>query len=71
MIGDAVHISPGAHFAGCVKVGGYAWLGIGSVFINGIKIGEEAVIAAGVSVIIDVVDGCTVAVVPAIEIKKG
>ena len=37
-IEDYVHISPGAHLAGTVKVGKGSWLGIGSVVSNNINI---------------------------------
>lgn len=41
IIEDFVHISPGAHLAGTVKVGQGSWLGIGSIVRNNIVITQN------------------------------
>ncbi|ANU37667.1 acetyltransferase [Vibrio scophthalmi] len=65
IIADGVHISPGGHLAGAVQVGRASWLGIGSNVKQLIKIGSNAVVAAGATVIRDVLDNQTVVGVPA------
>lgn len=50
-IEDYVHISPGSHLAGTVKVGRKSWLGIGSVIINNISIAKDVQIGAGAIVV--------------------
>lgn len=46
-IDDYVHISPGVHLAGTVKVGKGSWLGIGSVVSNNINITDGCKVGAG------------------------
>ena len=58
VIGDFVHIAPGAHLAGNVHVDEGALLGIGSCVIPGCKIGKDTIIGAGATVICDVPSGC-------------
>jgi len=44
---------------------------MGSVIINQVRVGRNSIVAAGATVIRDVADSCTVAGVPAKDIKKG
>jgi len=53
-IEDFVHISPGAHLAGTVKVGQGSWLGIGSVVSNNITITNGCKVGAGSVVVKDI-----------------
>ncbi|WP_404459796.1 acetyltransferase [Sutcliffiella horikoshii] len=53
-IEDFVHISPGAHLAGTVKVGKGSWLGVGSVVSNNISITKGCKIGAGSVVLKDI-----------------
>jgi len=69
VIGDGVHILPGAHLAGNVRVGKCAWVGIGAAVINGINIGSSATVGAGASVTKDFAAGQTVVGVPAKSIS--
>lgn len=55
-IEDFVHISPGVHLAGTVKVGRKSWLGISSVVSNNVEIIGGAVIGAGAVVVKDVAE---------------
>ncbi|WP_419881724.1 acetyltransferase [Peribacillus sp. B-H-3] len=55
-IEDFVHISPGAHLAGTVKVGQGSWLGIGSVISNNIKITNGCKVGAGSVVVKDITE---------------
>lgn len=50
-IEDFVHISPGAHLAGTVKVGKGTWLGIGSVVSNNLTITNGCKVGAGAVVL--------------------
>ncbi|WP_062351713.1 acetyltransferase [Bacillus kwashiorkori] len=53
-IEDFVHISPGAHLAGTVKVGKGSWLGIGSVVSNNVNITSGCKVGAGSVVVKDI-----------------
>ena len=46
-IEDFVHISPGVHLAGTVRIGHGTWLGIGSVVSNNIEIVSRCIIGSG------------------------
>jgi len=65
-----VHISPGAHLAGGVKVGNLSWIGIGSSIIQGINVGKGSIIGAGSVMIRDLPDNCTAVGNPARVIKN-
>ena len=54
VIEDYVHISPGVHLAGTVKVGKGTWLGIGSVVSNNLNITSGCLIGAGAVVVRDI-----------------
>lgn len=68
MIEDYVHISPGAHLAGTVKVGAGTWLGIGSLVSNNINITSGCIVGAGAVVIRDITEVGTYVGVPAKKI---
>ena len=53
---DFVHISPGAHLAGTVKVGKGSWLGIGTVVSNNINITNGCIVGAGSVVVKDITE---------------
>ncbi|MCA0970939.1 acetyltransferase [Halobacillus litoralis] len=53
-IEDFVHISPGVHLAGTVKVCQGSWLGIGSVVSNNIAITKWSKVGAGSVVVKDI-----------------
>lgn len=55
-IDDFVHISPGSHLAGTVKVGKGSWLGIGSVVSNNITITNGCKVGAGSVVVKDLTE---------------
>ena len=65
----SVHISPGAHLAGCVTIGSNSWVGIGASVREGISIGKNAIVGAGAAVVSDVDDGAMVGGVPASPIR--
>lgn len=70
IIGDGVHVMPGAILAGCVMVDKFASIGSGAVILPRIKIGEGAIIGAGAVVREDVEPYTVVAGVPAKIIRK-
>lgn len=68
LIEDFVHISPGAHLAGTVKVGKGTWLGIGSVVSNNVNITSGCKVGAGAVVVKDITETGTYVGVPARKI---
>lgn len=54
IIEEFVHISPGVHLAGTVKVGKGSWLGIGSIVRNNINITNGCKVGAGSVVVKDI-----------------
>lgn len=64
-IGDHVHLSPGVTCCGNVTIAKGTHIGCGAVILQGIKIGENCLIAAGAIVTRDVMAGSKVAGVPA------
>lgn len=68
-IDDFVHLSPGVHLAGTVRIGQGSWLGAGSVVINNVTICDNCTIGAGATVIKDITVSGTYAGVPANKIK--
>jgi len=69
VLGNAVHISPGARLAGGVCVGDESWVGIGSSVRQLINIGQSVVVGAGSAVVSDIPNGMVVAGVPAKRLR--
>lgn len=69
VIEDYVHISPGVHLAGTVKIGQTTWLGIGSIVSNNINIIGGCKVGAGAVVIKDISMKGTYVGVPAGRVK--
>lgn len=44
---DGVHVSPGAHLAGLIRVGKCSTIGIGATVLPRLKIGENSIVGAG------------------------
>lgn len=65
VLGEAVHISPGARLAGNISVGPMSWIGIGSCVRQSTRIGAHVIVGAGAAVVGDVADAQTVIGVPA------
>lgn len=66
---DYVHISPGSHLAGTVKIGESTWICSGVTIINNITIGNDNIIGAGATVIRNVDEPGTYVGVPVKKIK--
>lgn len=64
-IGAHVHVATGARLSGSVQVGDGAHIGTGASVIQGIQIGRNAMLAAGCVAVQDVLDGVSVAGIPA------
>lgn len=56
LIGDGVHIGPGARLAGLITVGDATWIGIGSVIRESVRIGANVLVGAGSLVLKDIPD---------------
>ena len=70
LIEDYVHISPGVHTAGTVKIGKGTWLGIGSVVSNNLNIISGCKIGAGAVVVKDITEAGTYVGVPARKLES-
>lgn len=69
VLGNAVHISPGARLAGGVCVGDESWVGIGSSVRQLINIGQSVVVGAGSAVVSDIPNDMVFAGVPAKRLR--
>lgn len=72
LIGDYATLSPGVHVSGHVEIGNDVFLGTGASVINGrsglpLRIGSDAIVAAGACVIRPVDQRALVAGVPAVQ----
>lgn len=65
IIADYVHVSVGAHLAGCVSVGEHTWIGAGATVSNNISITKNCMIGAGAVVVEDIFESDTYICVPA------
>jgi sugar O-acyltransferase (sialic acid O-acetyltransferase NeuD family) len=65
VVGDFVHLAPGVHLAGDVRVADGSFFGVGACAIPGTRIGEWTVVGAGAVVVRDVPARTTVVGVPA------
>ena len=70
VVEDFVNISPSTAMAGHCRVESIAFLGIGSILIPSIIIGEDAIIGAGAVVITNIAKNATAVGVPARIIKQ-
>jgi sugar O-acyltransferase (sialic acid O-acetyltransferase NeuD family) len=60
MVGDGVHVAPGATLCGLVTVGTRAMIGAGAVVLPRLSIGDDAMVGAGAVVTRDVPAGAVV-----------
>jgi sugar O-acyltransferase (sialic acid O-acetyltransferase NeuD family) len=70
LLGEGVHIGPGAKLAGCVVIGSHTFIGTGAVIIPRIKIGSHSMIGAGSVVTRDIPDNVIAVGNPARIIKN-
>jgi sugar O-acyltransferase (sialic acid O-acetyltransferase NeuD family) len=57
LLGDYVHICPGATVAGHVTIGANTWIGAGATVVDHVTIGRDVFVGAGAIVTKDVADG--------------
>ncbi|MDE2165859.1 MAG: acetyltransferase [Alphaproteobacteria bacterium] len=69
VLGDGVHIMPGATLCGCVTVEDFATIGSNATILPRVRIGSRAMIGAGAVVISDVPPDTRVVGVPARPLK--
>ena len=69
-VGDFCEISPDVKLLGGCQVGNYTWIGAGSIIFPKVRIGDNAIIAAGSVVRENIPDNVMVAGIPAIIKKK-
>lgn len=70
LIEDFVHVSPGVHTAGTVKIGKRTWLGIGSIVSNNVNITNDCIIGAGAVVNKDIIESGTYIGLPARRVAR-
>lgn len=64
-VGAHTHVAPGVLLSGGSAVGERCTVGAGAILLPGVQVGAGCTVGAGAVVREDVVDGCTVAGVPA------
>ncbi|MEL6476485.1 MAG: acetyltransferase [Pseudomonadota bacterium] len=69
VLGEGVHLAPGATVCGEVSIGDRAFIATGATVLPKLTIGADAVIGAGAVVTRDVAPGATVIGVPAREVS--
>lgn len=70
ILGNGVHIAPGATVAGCVRIGDHSLVGLGANVLPRITIGANATVGAGSVVTRDVPDNTVVYGNPATVIRE-
>lgn len=70
MLGDGVHVAPGATLCGCVTVGDNVMIGAGAVVLPRLIIGSDSVIGAGAVITKNVASGVVVAGNPGRVLRK-
>lgn len=56
-LADGVHVCPGAHLAGNVRIGARAWIGIGTSIVERVSVGADTMVGAGSVVVRDLPAG--------------
>ena len=67
---DGVHVAPGAHQAGGVRVGKESWIGVGAVVREYMSVGEGVFVGAGAVVVTPIEGGLKVVGNPARQIRR-
>lgn len=70
VLGDGVHVAPGATLCGCVTVGDNVMIGAGAVVLPRLNIGADSVIGAGAVITKNVASGVIVVGNPGRVLKK-
>lgn len=70
VLGNGVHVAPGATLCGCIAIGDNVMIGAGAVILPRLSIGSDSVIGAGALVTKNVPPGVTVMGNPARIVRK-
>jgi sugar O-acyltransferase (sialic acid O-acetyltransferase NeuD family) len=70
IVGNHVHIAPGATISGGVRIEDRVLIGAGATIIQGIHVGANSIVGAGAVVTEDIMDGVTVTGIPARVVKN-
>ena len=70
VLGDGVHLAPGATLCGCVRLGNNVMIGAGAVVLPRVKIGDNTIVGAGAVVVRDLPAGVVVVGNPARIIRS-
>lgn len=70
ILGNGVHLAPGATLCGCVTIGNNVMIGAGAVILPRVKIGENTIVGAGAVVTRDLPAGIVAIGNPAKIIRK-
>ena len=65
VLSDGVHVGPGAHLGGRVRIGRATWVGIGAIISDRVRVGEGSIVGAGSVVLHDVPAGVVAYGIPA------
>lgn len=66
---DFVHVSPGAHLSGSVRVGSETWICVGACIVNNVEICGDCIIGAGAAVTRNIVEAGTYVGVPVRKVE--
>jgi sugar O-acyltransferase (sialic acid O-acetyltransferase NeuD family) len=70
LLGDGVHLAPGATLCGCVRIGRNVMIGAGAIVLPRVNIGDNTLVGAGAVVIGDLPAGVVVVGNPARIIRS-
>jgi sugar O-acyltransferase (sialic acid O-acetyltransferase NeuD family) len=70
VLGEGVHIAPGATLCGCVEIGSFTLVGAGAVVLPRVRIGTNVLVGAGSAVTKDIPDNVVAVGVPARVVRK-
>jgi len=70
VVGDYVHVGPGARLTGGVQLGEGVFIGAGAVVVPGRRIEAWTIVGAGAVVVLDLPSGVTARGVPARYVSR-
>jgi sugar O-acyltransferase (sialic acid O-acetyltransferase NeuD family) len=70
VVGDGVHIAPGARIGGLVRIGSGTFIGIGATVLNCLTVGEQSIVGGGAVAVRNLPAGVVAFGVPARVIRE-